>query len=309
LVQKLALLGFLIISTALVASIAGAQSLNATVNSQLLESAMSQINCKTNFTVTFGNYISASLSNSNSIYPKIVALQQENAQLQNYSASANIAGFRTYVREYYDPSLKQIGMDVLFGLKGSRLAQGTTKTLREEYNQTQSAYNACEFNTEKQLAIAKGDAYEYYISYYNQKVQNLSAEGLNTTAMQSLVNKAQAEIVVPYMDDVNASTNQSALDAALSRYCLFDDCRNGTNFHLAANFDVLKLTAIYDKLSAIPDLTGKQTAQLANIRADLNVTSAALGSVGTNAYTQGSGQAIFNDLNATVMNIRALRKS
>ncbi|MGD0511197.1 MAG: hypothetical protein ABSA33_05145 [Candidatus Micrarchaeaceae archaeon] len=103
-VQKLALLGFLIISTALVASIAGAQSLNATVNSQLLESAMSQINCKTNFTVTFGNYISASLSNSNSIYPKIVALQQENAQLQNYSASANIAGFRTYVREYYDPS-------------------------------------------------------------------------------------------------------------------------------------------------------------------------------------------------------------
>ncbi len=307
--KKFALLALLLWLISFAGFAFASSSLASATKQQVLDSAAIQIGCKTNFTVTFINYIVTDVPGLSSLDSQATALQQEDAQLQTYASSENITNYRNYVQNTYDPSLKQLRQAIPGSFKDSEPSSNTIMLLRGQYDTTLNTYKGCAFNAEKQFAIAKGTAYVAFMTYYQQKIQNLSSEDLDTTALTTLVDNADSEIVTPYQSAVNAATTQSELNAALAQYCLFDGCKNGTNFHLAANFDTLKLTAMYGKIAAIPNLTSNQTATLARIHSDLGSASSALSSVGTSQYTQNSRQSVFGALNQTVIDIKNLRKS
>jgi hypothetical protein len=308
------MLGFLfvLISLAGFASAASSPRLSSRASNQqqqLLNSAMPQINCKTNFTVTFINYLVSAVPSLSSLSSQAATLQQETTQLQAYASGGNTTNFISYIKNIYDPSLRQIRTTTQNSLKSANISRNTIIQLRNQYNTTLGAYQTCAFNAQKQFATAKGDSYGGFISYYQQTVQTLSAKGLNTTALTALVNNANSQIVLPYQNAVSAATTPNALNAALAQYCLFDGCKSGTSFHLAANFDNLKLAAMYNKIkSSKPKLTSNQTAQLLKVQADLNAASSELSAVGTSQYTQSSGQSVFTALNQTVTDMKGLRK-
>lgn len=283
---------------------------NSAMMGQLVNAAMAGVNCRTNLTVSFLNdVITTAPGLSTSLNYQLTSIRQRTAQLQNYSNMSNATDFRNYVKSTYDPYLNQIRTGLIPSIRGENLSANAIALIRGDYAPLASQYSICSYNALRRFAIAKENSYNGVMTYYQQRVANLSSRGLNTTALTALLNKANSQIIVPYQNGINNATTSNQIESVLGEYCLFDDCQNGMNFHLAANFDLLKLEAVYQKIKSIKNLTANQTSQLTKVGSDLNATSAALASVGTSAYTPSTAQSVFGDLNQTVNDIRILFKT
>jgi hypothetical protein len=272
---------------------------------QLLNSAMSEINCKTNFTVSFINKAVAATPGVSSLSQQAATLQQETSQLQAYASEGNVSAFRSYLKGTYDPQLREIKSSAFSGFRNANLTQNATRLLRISYKSMLDSFVTCSFNSKKQFALAKVSSFNFFISKYQQSVINLGSKGLGTTQMSQILSDASSQIVMPLQSAIDSAKSLSQISEALDQYCLFDGC-GGMNFHLAARFDLAKLQAVYDRIGGMANLTGGQRAQLVIVQSDISATSSALAAVGTAKYTQSTRQSVWDSMNRTVNDIKVL---
>jgi hypothetical protein len=272
---------------------------------QLLNSAMSEINCKTNFTVSFINKAVAAAPGVSSLSQQAARLQQETSQLQAYASEGNVSAFRSYLKGTYDPQLREIKSSVFSELRDANLTLNATRLLRVGYKSAIDSFVTCSFNSKKQFALAKVSSFNSFISRYQQSVIDFGSKGLDTTQMSQILSDASSQIVTPLQSAIESAKSSGQISEALDQYCLFDGC-GGMNFHLAAHFDLAKLQSIYDKVGGMTNLTSGQRAQQAIVQNDISATSSALAAVGTAKYTQTTRQNVWDSMNKTVNDIKVL---
>jgi hypothetical protein len=157
----------------------------------------------------------------------------------------------------------------------------------------------------KEYALRKLNMFNVSIRNYQNQANNLASRGLNASSLNELLQNAQAQIVSPFATAINQASNTSQIRAALNEYCLFDGCRNGTNFHLAAHFSLQSLTIQLNYLETDKNVS---SSSLASVQAYLNNASSILQTVGTKAYVNGQGDNIFDNLSAASKAMQQARK-
>lgn len=288
-------------------SIAAASADTASLNRSLLNASVAEINCKTNLTVTFLNNVATSYPNTtNSISPLITSIKEDNAQLQSYAQSGNMSSFRSYVSGTYDPEISAINTEARKDIRGN--VSGTTvHSLKVQFNATRSTYQQCALPALKEFGNDKVAAYKAEIAGYAQTVSALSSNGVQTSALNQTISNANSTIIIPLQNAINSATNVSQLESAINGYCLFDGCRNGIDYHLAANFATEKITAIINKAETM-NLTANQTSALSSAKADIAISTSTLQTVGTSRYKDGQNTTIWSNIrNASVLVRHALK--
>ena len=266
---------------------------NFTANQTFLVAAAQYAQCKTNFTVSYIGKVTAAVPGLSGLGQYSTALQTATSQLSSLAGRGNVTQFRTYLSGNYDQELNLISKNFTAQIRAANLSRSQTSQLRQQYNSTFATYTACRLNSVKNVAMKELALFNSSISEYQNEASSLSQQGLNTSAMNLLLQGAKAQIIAPLASAVSQATNASQISAALNKYCLFDACRNGTNFHLAAHFELQKFTAELNYLEAKGNVS---SSSLAPAQTYLNAATSLLQAVGTAAYTNGQGNAIFANL-------------
>ena len=279
--------------------------LNSTPYTQVMSGAFAYVSCRTNFTVGFANSTISSVPNlSSSLNPMIERLQQETSQLQGYYNQTNFSAFASYVKSSYDPQLSGITSGIKQGIKAAKLTKNQTAQLRSEYNSEMSNYSSCEFTALKSYDNGRMEIYSNIIASYQQDIIKLDSRGVNTSALSELVQNSDEQIVVPLQIAISQATTPAQLSAAVNQYCLFNACSNGTDYHLAANYQADRLGAIIQKMQTYPNYTSSQ--YLASAESSLGSATALLGQVGSKPYSSDMDKKIWGDLNQTTANLKSL---
>jgi hypothetical protein len=280
-----------------------AQTTNA--NQTLLQSAYVNAACKTNFTTAFIGHVTTVVPSLGSLGQYSALLRGDASRLSALAAAGNITAYKNYVSGTYDPDLNRIAKNVSSAIRAANLTANTIATLRQNYNATLSSYKSCNLQSAKEYALQKLNMFNNSIRNYQEQASDLSSKGLDAGSLDLLLQNAQSQIVSPFENAINTATNASQIYAAINSYCLFDGCRNGTNFHLAAHFSLQSLSAQEDYLELNKNIS---TASLAPADTDLNNASSLLQTVGIKAYAKSQGDNIFDNLSAASKAMQQARK-
>ncbi len=292
---------YLIIPVLLFGSAISAQTATAfasgdAINQTILNAAMQQVNCKTNFTVSFLNQVVSVVPNASStLTPFITGIQYDTSQLQLYANSGNGPAFRSYLTNTYDPELRTIRTSWVSSLKNVNVTKGTIKTLRSDYNASKATYESCAFGALKIFANEKVAAYQSDMLQYRQTIVKLDSNGINTQSLNQTLSGVATTVITPLQNAISLASNESQLRAAINSYCIFDGCPSGLNYHLAAKFDLGVLTGIAGKVSSM-NLTTSQRANLTTAQGDLSVSSSTLQTAGTSRYIGNQSTEVWSNL-------------
>ncbi|MDE1825833.1 MAG: hypothetical protein KGH61_04720 [Candidatus Micrarchaeota archaeon] len=263
------------------------------LNQSILNSSLQYVQCKTTFTNAF-------ISDLHSVSPKLsslgsysTAITAKSSTLGSIAASGNITSFRTYVSGTYDAELNTIAKNVSASINAANLSANATAQIRADYNSTMASYRKCESNSLKQYALNKVNVYNNDISQYQNQISDYASKGINTTDLSQLLTNAQNQIITPLTNAIDQATNNTQINAALGRYCLFNSCKNGTNFHLAAHFSTQGLESALSYLETDKNIS---SSSLATAQSGISNATSILTQVGTKIYVNLQQDLIFDNL-------------
>ncbi len=278
---------------------------SASANQTLLQSAFVNARCKTNFTTAYIGKVAATVPSLSSLGQYSTSLQGDTARLSILASAGNVTAYRSYVSGTFDPDLDRIAKNFSSSIRAANLSANVIAELRFNYNTTLASYKTCNMESAKEYALQKLNMFNNSIRNYQEQASDLSSKGLNVSSLNLLLQNAQSQIVSPFENAVNTATNTSQIYAAINTYCLFDGCKNGTSFHLAAHFSLQSLTLQLNYLETDKNLSG---SSLASANLDLNNASSILQTVGIKSYANGQGDNIFDNLSAASKAMQQARK-
>ncbi|MBI5046679.1 hypothetical protein HZC07_03020 [Candidatus Micrarchaeota archaeon] len=268
-----------------------------------IEAAMIEVGCKTDFTVGVINSVDSAVNSSN-LSRYATKLQADVTALQGYADRNDSEGFRSYVKGTYETDLRSTNSAVV-DLRKSVRGNATRGSMRSDYQNLRGTFESCRLAALKQYANAKVNGYERLLAQYNNKITNLSAKGIDTSILSTIVSDAQSQIVDPLKSAISSATNGSQVRMALGEFCLFNGCPNGDNFHLAAKFEIEKLNKQLAYIQANGNETGVQD-KITDAQSALASASSALSSVGTNKYLPDQEQAVWSNIRTAAQDIKQI---
>ena len=273
-------------------------SATGNLSSQYLGASAAQVKCKTDFMDGVINSITSNVASASSLSSYSSKLQSDAQQLQTYADNGQADSYRDFLRGTYDPDLKAAREAIVDWRRtpGKNLTNGTRASLLTSYGQLNTQFKGCELDALKQYADAKVNGYERILQAATDRANNLSAKGLDISALTSLISGAQSAIVTPLQSAINSATDAKGIEAAVRSYCLYNGCKDGTNYHFAAKWEIAKLKAIEAKVQAQPK-AGNYTSQLSQVTSDLNTASSVLSSIGTSDFGPGQEGQVWSSIN------------
>lgn len=282
------------------AGVAVAQS--SSLNQSMLNAAYAQASCKTNFTISLSAaarpYLSA--ADSSALVNSLIRLKQYSGQLGRLANQSNATGFEAYVSSTYDPQLADATRGIVPAIAGAGLNATALASIRSSYSTLRAQYEQCALSALRAFAQAESSAYQSQLSQARLEAQNLSARGIDASALYADISNASTGIVAPLQSAANSATSAGQLEAALNGYCLYDGCKAGINGHFDARFGFDKLQAILNRLGGTA-----QDSALSAARADLDGASAILQQAGASRYTASQASTVFADLRNAGDELRA----
>jgi len=169
--------------------------------------------------------------------------------------------------------------------------QSTYKSLRDDMD------GCVDMKAHANLVL---DYYDTELNSYQSRAQNLTARGINASNLLELVEGARAKIVTPLQGKIAKSDNASEIRGALFHYCLYDGCANGTNFHMAAKFETMRMN---DLLAAM-----SPKAADAGLSGNVSAAQASLDAARREIDSWGDNDASPDQLKAVWTNIKSAAK-
>jgi len=261
-------------------------------NGEGLASAMDVVNCRTDFTVGVLDSMIDRVPEASVLSDNVEELDADTAQLQGYTDAGDVDGFKTYLRATYEPHLRDAKQEVLEVRRTANLSNDTRTELRSDYGALRTQYDGCNFNGLKRAAQAKVDSYDRFLDKAEERANNLSAKGVETSGLLGLISDARSQIVGPLQSALAAADNSSDVKDAFGQYCLFNGCPEGMNFHFAAKYELEKLDAILDAVDENATAAGLGD-DVAAIQGYIDSAQSALDAAGTSQFND---KGVWNDI-------------
>jgi hypothetical protein len=175
------------------------------------------------------------------------------------------------------------------GANGSGPGQGMSpdemkaamESLQSEYKTLRGAYDTC-FDVRGHAELVL-DYYNTTLNGYELRARDLAGRGISASNLLDLVGNARSQMA-PLKNGVNSAANSSQIRMLLYQYCLYDGCMNGTNFHMAAKFEAMRMA---DLLAAMSPKAVEEglSSNVTAAQASLNAANTEIGSWGAKDAT------------------------
>lgn len=221
----------------------------------LLDSALKDMQCKVTFETDLMNaIIDLFPSLSDSLEPHIEELQSDVEKLEQYADRQDVQNYSIYVQEVFTPHLMEATVAQREGLESLR--DDPTLDRNETKEKMQSLRSIAESLSEEQDECFDAEAHaNLVLNYYNsslnsywKRADNLRNRSINADLLYNLVTEARQKILTPLRNEVKEAENTSQIREALGKYCLYDGCLNGTNYHMAAKFETTRLSILLNNV-------------------------------------------------------------
>lgn len=234
-------------------------------------------------------------------------LSADLSTLQGYANSQDRDGFNNYAKDTVSADIKS----ALNALQADRqqykawnVTAATRKQLLSDYQARKADYESQLNQIEIQEGQARLSEYNTDIAAADSMIANLSAKGIDTSAMQSIVAGAEANVVTPLQNAVNEGDVNATKDV-LKSTCMYNGA--AYSYHLAAQLDLARLQAITAKISANATNDG-YGSQIADINAKLSSAQTMLGQIGTSPYSGDQESQYYGILNSASDEIKTVMK-
>ena len=308
----------------------------------LLDSALTDAQCRITFDTGFMNAVIDEFPDMSPLLsPRIGDMESDGSQLRQYAGQGDAKNYSIYLHETFSKHLKQDADAVQAGIEGLKNEtsgpkdgeggpdgggggskngtgapgdgtgspddgkDGAMEELKASMESLQSTYKSMKEDLGscfdiKEHANLVLDYYGAALDAYQSRAQNLSDRGVNASNLLDLVGDAQSKAVTPLQNGVDSAENSSQVRMALNHYCLDDGCANGTNFHMAAKFEAMRLN---DMLAAM-----SPKAAEAGLSSNVSAAQASLNSAKTGIDAWGSEDASPDQLKAVWTDIKSAAK-
>lgn len=280
-------------------------------SSNMLARAVDSLQCKTDFTLNVISSLNA-ISQSSSLSDISSKLQVDMTQIQSYADSKDQDSLKSYIKSTYDIDLQSAKDSVTEWRKANskNLTLSQKTQLAKTYMQLLNNYRSCLLDSLGKYGQARVTAFNAILDGYQKRVDKLTENGMDTSSLNQTLQDARTQIVEPLQEALAAATDAQVKHDALKEYCLFDGCKNGTNFHLAAKFEIAKLEIALSRIENNSNASqfSDKTAQLGT---DINNANTTLDSVGAAAYTNETRAQVWDNIklaNAIVKEIASKLK-
>jgi len=272
---------------------------------------MDHINCRINFVTNVVNSLAVTAPDT---FPDpstyLAPLQKDQAQLQNYTNSGDVASFRAYIKNNFDPDFRQFKISVIGQFNKTKFSPDALASIKKNFALYKAENERCAFKALNEYATEKVNVYLDIITQYQLKMFSLSSKGIDIYPLVTLLQKENSQIIIPLINvvnTVNPNFNASSeLRVALNNYCLFDGCLNGINGHLAANFEATKLQIILNYMKHNTKYTDA-TEMLSQAQNSLNNAQSMLILIGTSSYLSPiQADEVCGNINATAKTLRSV---
>jgi hypothetical protein len=272
----------------------------------LLGAASAEAQCRADLMVGYLNAIILAVPNSSStLSGDASALQADMATLKGYAASGDADAYRKYMQSTFNPALKAAREDI-----GKRPWKGagnsTISSLKSSYSQLRTTFDSCQLGALKSFAQERIAIYQNDLDNYTNRTNMIAgrngSRGMDLSGLNQIENDARGQILDPLRSAISSASNASELRGALDKYCLYDGCKNGGNFHLAVRYGIARLDAT---LSAAQSRAGGNNSEIfSKAERDLSYAKAALAAIGTSKYDDGSRSSLEKTLKAVSGDMR-----
>jgi len=268
--------------------------------------AADSFKCKIDFTIANINSLSLVGANLSSFS---TALEADNIQLETLAASGNISAFREFVKNTLEPNFKKTREAVNQWRKDNykNLTKEQKANLKLSYQDIKNTFNDCHKKGLQDHGIQRVELFNKILEQYKERTDKLAAKGIDATALNKVLEDAKTQIVEPLQNRLADANDSQAIKNVLRKYCLFNGCKNGINFHLASKYEIerLKATLTYIKTKLNDtELASKIT------EAETNLNSAkGLLNEGGLANNNDNGRQVFNKIRTSFETLKKINKN
>jgi hypothetical protein len=230
---------------------------------------------------------------SSTLTSDIAKLQSDLTQIQTYVTASDRTSLTQFAQSTFEPDLNTIKQDILSWRQTNfkNLTVQQKASLVSGFSQSKNDFQTNQLNAYKNFATGRINYFNNIISVYQNKITSLQAKGLDVSSLNQLLSDAQTQIITPLQTAISSATTASQINQDVKEYALFDGSQNGTNFHLAAKFNVDELQMALTKLTST---TGVSQTSLTQLQTDITTANSVLTAVGTNQYTNDQQTQLWN---------------
>ncbi len=274
---------------------------------QLLQARYDLVSARVNFATGVLSDTSGLVANASDLNPHVDKLNADLNTLKGYVSSADRSGFNGYVSGAIHTDV-QAAMDALKAdmkqFKAWGVSAATIQQLRADYQERKATFEQQTNAATVELGNARLAYYNTVMSKTDAHMANMSAKGIDVSGMQNVKSGAQSSVVAPLQSAVS-SGDANAVKAELKDKCLGDGQPYSYHFYAKEDLEALKATS-----AKVAAGTNNSTVlqQLADVNAKLASAESTLSAVGTNPYTTGQKDQVWNDLKAASEGLKTIIK-
>jgi hypothetical protein len=251
---------------------------------ETLAPTFTALKCKIEFNIDVLKLMSVN-SSAGDLPQNIINLQADMAQLNNLIAQGNKTAIKDFVSTNLDKDIKMSCETAKDWTKANwkNFTKAQRQELKESYGQYKQRLDNCHLSAMREIAYRKIAEYNKHLSHYQNITNMLASKGIDVSSLQRILSEATAQIIMPLQTDVSKAATEKEIKDALKKYCLFNGCKNGINYHLAARFEVAKLDLTINHLKSRPNLASS-AEKLNTAQAKVEVAKNILNSIKTGVY-------------------------
>ncbi len=203
------------------------------------------IKCKTDLNIKIIESLE-SISTSSNLSQYSTLLRADLNKLESLENEGNYTAFRDYVKNIFDEDLKKAAKGVRDWKKDNlkNLTKEQRQSLREDYKNLKESSENCQSEALKGAAQNRLSEYNLMLDRYDNKTAEIASHGIDVSSLYAITKDAREQIIIPLQSALDAANDSEGIKKALKSYCLFDGCKDGVNFHLAAKYEIAKLALV-----------------------------------------------------------------
>jgi len=273
----------------------GSTQNQASVQQSYLNAALARVTCQANYET---GSISDAISDISNIDQTAISSDSSKvgSDVQTLTTDANNKDktqFQTDLKSFVSDS-KTATKDLRSAIKNVNPTSDEKTKIKTDFATLKSTEQSCLFSAGQQFANAKIQAFGFGIQKVQNRASNLSSKGIDTTQLGQIINQAQTNLG-NLGGAISSATNSTQLKSALQSYCQYNGCRNGINFHFAAQSALSAEQALLNKINSNPN-SGQYSSQIQQAQTDLTNAQNALNTVSTSQYQGTQQTTVWNDL-------------
>jgi hypothetical protein len=212
---------------------------------QGLEAAMENVQCRVQFTIAVMES-QMELLGDDDLQDDVDALEEDLEELQDLADSGDARGFSIYLRETHSGNMQDARQNALQQRNQGSMTMQVRKELRDAYSEAREDFDRCNNESLANFGEAKLEGYKTIVERLEERADNLSAKGLDTSGLEELIDDVEEQVIEPLEDALDDADTAEEVREALGDYCMFNGCKGGLNFHMAAKWHIEKLDQILE---------------------------------------------------------------